>query len=231
MHGLTQSERLALIVIDGVTSYGDLRQKLKGLSEERFERALTKLLHKTLIFEVLLPETDSVAEEFDASTIDNFLHQDPLDPVTIMSLDPEEEFDLDMQSESRASPQFQAARQDAIKANASVQVKQQVSETIGADDPISPPQPAFNPKRPLKITSVDFYVPLESPGNVLASSAPAPIAKATPPVNNESNLQSSSLEASVLFVTTPDRKIPWGPILIVVGIILIAVSVGIGYIK
>ena len=231
MHGLTQSERLALIVIDGVTSYGELRQKLKGLSEDRFERALTKLLQKALVFEVLLPEAHSVAEEFDPSTIDNFLHQDPLDPVTIMSFDPEEEFDLDMQSESRADPHFQAAGSEPIRA-------QILAETRHATVPVAtraisptPDLAAIPPKRPLKIASVDFYVPLESVGNVPFIPPPAPLTNTNPYANQEPNLQSASLEQSVLFVTTPDRKIPWGPILIAVGIILIAVSLGISFIN
>ena len=39
-HGLTQSERLVLIIVDGVSSYAQLRVKLKSLVKERFDRAL-----------------------------------------------------------------------------------------------------------------------------------------------------------------------------------------------
>lgn len=96
---LTQSERLILIVVDGVTSYGTLRDKVWALSTERFTRALKTLLDKELIYEVLLPDAYQQPEELDSTVVDRFLQQDPLDPVTIISMDPEDHFGSDLIAE------------------------------------------------------------------------------------------------------------------------------------
>jgi hypothetical protein len=90
-HGLTQSERLVLIMIDGITSYGDVRKKLPVLNTERFARAFNRLIKKDLIIEIFLPVTDQTAETVERTVIDRFLQQDPLDPVTIIVHDIEEE--------------------------------------------------------------------------------------------------------------------------------------------
>jgi hypothetical protein len=92
-HGLTQSERLVLIMIDGVSSYQAVRNKLPVLADERFDRAMKKLQEKELISEVLLPIASQPADELEPSIIDRFLQQDPLDPVTIILIDPDEYLD------------------------------------------------------------------------------------------------------------------------------------------
>lgn len=90
-HGLTQSERLVLIMVDGVSSCEEIRRKLPALTDDRFNRALNKLQQKELVLEVFMPVEGQEAEELDRAVIDRFLQQDPLDPVTIIMLDPEEE--------------------------------------------------------------------------------------------------------------------------------------------
>ncbi|HJV75975.1 MAG TPA: hypothetical protein VJ654_17270 [Noviherbaspirillum sp.] len=90
-HGLTQSERLVLIMVDGTSSCQEIRAKLPALTDERFNRALDKLQKKELILEVFMPVEGQEAEELDSAVIDRFLQQDPLDPVTIIMLDPDEE--------------------------------------------------------------------------------------------------------------------------------------------
>lgn len=92
--GLTQSERLVLIMIDGVTSSGGVRNKLPVLSDERFQRALLTLQKKELITEVFLPIAGQVADEVEKTVVDRFLQQDPTDPLTIISFNPEEEFGI-----------------------------------------------------------------------------------------------------------------------------------------
>jgi hypothetical protein len=96
---LTQSERLVLIIVDGVTPYHALREKVWALSTERFMRAMNTLLEKNLIFEVLLPDENQQREELDSAIVDRFLEQDTLDPVTIISLDPEDHFGSDLIAE------------------------------------------------------------------------------------------------------------------------------------
>lgn len=90
-HGLTQSERLVLIMVDGVSNYKEVRAKLPVLTAERFDRALSNLQKKDLILEVFLPIDGQPAETLERTVIDRFLQQDPLDPVTIIVRDPEEE--------------------------------------------------------------------------------------------------------------------------------------------
>ena len=90
-HGLTQSERLVLIMVDGASTYREVRNKLPVLTEERFERALSNLQKKELILEVFMPIEGQAAEELERTVIDRFLQQDPMDPVTIILRDPEDE--------------------------------------------------------------------------------------------------------------------------------------------
>ena len=101
---LTQSERLLLIIINGVTPYDVLRKDVWSLSEHRFDRALRKLLKEELIEEVLLPIAGQEPEQLDSVEVDRFLQQDPLDPVTIISFDPEDEFGADMNPFSSIPP-------------------------------------------------------------------------------------------------------------------------------
>jgi hypothetical protein len=82
--GLTQSERLVLIMIDGVASFQAVRSKLPVLDDNRFNRAFQTLQKKELIGEVFLPLENQVADELEKAVIDRFLQQDILDPKTIM---------------------------------------------------------------------------------------------------------------------------------------------------
>jgi len=92
-HGLTQSERLVLIMVDGTSELRAVRSKLPVLTDERFYRALANLQKKELITEVLLPFAGQSPDELESTVIDRFLQQDPLDPVTIILLDPDEYLD------------------------------------------------------------------------------------------------------------------------------------------
>jgi hypothetical protein len=92
-HGLTQSERLVLIMVDGISTTSTVRSKLPVLTDERFYRALGNLQKKELVTEVLLPLAGQCADEMEPTIIDRFLQQDPLDPVTIILLDPDEYLD------------------------------------------------------------------------------------------------------------------------------------------
>ncbi|HJV83086.1 hypothetical protein [Noviherbaspirillum sp.] len=93
-HGLTQSERLVLIMIDGVTAHQKVREKLTSLTDERFERAMLTLHNKELVSEVFMPIEGQVADEIETEVVDRFLQQDPLDPVTIIFVDPEDQLGL-----------------------------------------------------------------------------------------------------------------------------------------
>lgn len=86
-HELTQSERLVLIIVDGVTPCEGLRDKLKGLADARFERALQTLLDKGLIAERDFSVDGMPTESLDLGVVDRFLQQAPLDPVTLAAQD------------------------------------------------------------------------------------------------------------------------------------------------
>ena len=55
---LRHNERLVLVLIDGITSYAQLRTKMRGLVQERFDLALLGLQEKGLIVEILFPLID-----------------------------------------------------------------------------------------------------------------------------------------------------------------------------
>lgn len=93
-HGLTQSERLVLIMVDGASTFHQVRSKLPVLTDDRFNRAVQKLQAKELILEVFLPVEGQAPEELERTVIDRFLEQDPLDPVTIIMRDPDEELEF-----------------------------------------------------------------------------------------------------------------------------------------
>lgn len=117
--GLTQSERLVLIMIDGVASYQEVRAKLSSLKDERFERAMRTLLKKELICEVFLPMEGQAPEQIETEVVDRFLLQDPADPVTIISYDPEEDFGelvLQTPSEGGAKPSLPIPELDVVVA-------------------------------------------------------------------------------------------------------------------
>lgn len=107
--GLTQSERLVLIMIDGATPYQGVRAKLPVLTEERFQRALTTLQKKDLILEVFLPLEGQQPEEMEQTVVDRFIQQDPNDPLTIISFDPEEDFGIFGPAISATAPARPAA--------------------------------------------------------------------------------------------------------------------------
>lgn len=93
---LTQSERLVLIVVDGMTPLKALRKKMWALTDQRFKGALHTLAKKDLVYEVLVPLENQQPEEFDSDVINRFLQQDPLDPLTIIRIDPEDELDTNL---------------------------------------------------------------------------------------------------------------------------------------
>lgn len=118
--GLTQSERLVLIMVDGVTPYQGVRTKLPVLTHHRFERAIRTLLQKELISEVFMPVDGAHAEQVEKTVIDRFLQQDPLDPLTII-VAPEVE-GLDLRPDLAAIPASMAGENAPPDAPATVPV-------------------------------------------------------------------------------------------------------------
>lgn len=95
-HGLTQSERLVLILIDGKSTAGEVRTKAPSLKPLRFEAAIKKLCEMGLIIEQLLkPDESAVLMEWPEpptpDEVQRFLEQDKLDPVSVVLQDFAEE--------------------------------------------------------------------------------------------------------------------------------------------
>ena len=233
MHGLTQSERLALIVVDGVSPYTELRNKLKGLASDRFERALNNLVKKNLIFEVLLPQGDIEEETFDSETVDRFLQQDPLDPVTIISFDPEEDFGLDdagMGASSAAVTSGGAHREEGVN-------HVPATATAGETPSVSPVSSALQPTASQgaeaarsRIVTVDIYLPLEPhSGRATVAAMQGHAAAVGPDITPELDVHKSgpvafSRPAAPVFAGASGKP-QWGQLLIAAGIVLIVLSI------
>ncbi|MES2105685.1 MAG: hypothetical protein V4634_16820 [Pseudomonadota bacterium] len=164
--GLTQSERLVLIIADGVSSYAGLRIKLKSLARERFDRAVRKLMDKGLLFEVMFPEQGQAPDMVDPEVMDRFLKQEDDDPVSIISFDPEEEHgdaNLDQNSVARMALQNSRTPSSHIPAQAIPNRAAAISKPLAiglpaiSADLLEPPVTAEPP-------AVDFYLPLDTTG-------------------------------------------------------------------
>lgn len=168
-HGLTQSERLVLIMIDGVANLSEVRSKLPVLTDERFSRAIRTLQEKELIVEVFLPVEGQDADEIEKTVIDRFLQQDPLDPVTILLHDRDDEFDLALQPvakperRSTASAEREVARprETAIEASY-LQFADSFAEELKAlpDEPHVPAEvPNHEPEPPPRVEPAEAVRP------------------------------------------------------------------------
>lgn len=190
-HGLTQSERLVLILVDGVANTDAVRHKLKGISDERFSRALNKLVRNNLVQEVLMPMPDQEAETVDDSTADLFLRQDALDPVTIISADPEDEYDSVTPQKTEAS--FGRA---TVSPAGTVDLHLWKSKNAADSDPfpairtesrISPPadlKPLHDPYAPRKIPGFATAEPMAKSAATAAPLTFDALAERHQPMNN-----------------------------------------------
>lgn len=92
-HGLTQSERLVLVMVDGVATCSALAEKLRVLSPERLDSAVTCLVKQGLIVQASAPKADQSQDDIHPTVRDRFLQQSPSDPVTMLRLDEDDDED------------------------------------------------------------------------------------------------------------------------------------------
>ena len=78
---LRHNERLVLVLIDGVTSYAQLRAKMRGLVQERFDLALLGLQEKGLIVEILFPLIDQHKDVIAPEVLVDFLKANSQDLI------------------------------------------------------------------------------------------------------------------------------------------------------
>jgi hypothetical protein len=83
-HALTQSQRLVLASVDGVSQIGELQRRLAGMAKRRFTLAVADLTARGLIEESKNPML--VPDKLDLQLIERFVRQDPSDPITITAL-------------------------------------------------------------------------------------------------------------------------------------------------
>jgi len=135
-HELTQSERLLLALADGKTSANGLRQKVRGMADRRFRLVLADLTAKGFL-ETAYEGMDKQIENVDPVALAQFVRQDPLDPVSITSL----------QIHSSAHADKGGATSSREESNL-----HQVSDEQGDEG-----------AQQESVKSVDFYLPLEEP--------------------------------------------------------------------
>jgi hypothetical protein len=141
-HALTQSQRLILASIDGVSEIADLQRRLGGMAKRRFTLAIADLTAKGLVQES--PEEVIVPDKLDPQTLELFVRQDPLDPVTITS--------LQLQPVGRAP---------------ALRKKKPVRATASPAPQSAAPAGSAAPASGSKTLEVDFYIPLEARGKPL----------------------------------------------------------------
>lgn len=119
-------------MVDGITPRAAIRAKLPALTDERFDRALRRLHEKELILEVFMPIEGQDAETLEQTIIERFLHQDPMDPVTIIVTDPEDEFGVPMP----AAMQSPVVRSSLVTAESPEAANPPAAEAPCAEAPI-----------------------------------------------------------------------------------------------
>lgn len=214
-HGLTQSERLVLIMIDGVSTYQQLRSKLPVLTDERFERALKKLHKKELALEVLMPLDDQAPEELERTVIDRFLQQDPLDPLTIIMRDPEEAFEDMLGSSSQKLESQQTGTPESAPVPAPAPTLA-VATAQSCDIPVleQPPlsfvrEPAMDAFHNALADSLGSEVRARQPERAVKTERPEPL---------QLGMNAFAAEASDDSLMAPIKSVHWGYWLIAVGI-------------
>lgn len=83
-HSLTQSQRLVLAMVDGVSQIAELQRRLGGMARRRFALAVADLTARGLIEEAKNPM--AVPDKLDLRMVEHFVRQDPSDPITITAL-------------------------------------------------------------------------------------------------------------------------------------------------
>ncbi|MCU6434347.1 hypothetical protein LPB67_11245 [Undibacterium sp. Jales W-56] len=219
-HGLTQSERLVLIIADGVSSYAELRVKLKSLVKERFDRTLRSLSEKGLLYEVMFPLDNQVPDIVEAEAMDRFLRQEDSDPVSVISFQPEEEFgDIDLPAEGVLSVDQAAELKSGEPDPSSPDLAESALDGLGepviaAQEKISARDEAAlepEPEPATRYTEVDYYLPLSAPeGPVVApEEAVKSIAGSPGKVAEEAKLPASpAKEAPRVIQKFPEPKPP-----------------------
>ncbi|GAA4020348.1 hypothetical protein [Actimicrobium antarcticum] len=196
-YGLTQTERMVLILVDGLTPLAETQEKLKGLSPERFERAFNQLKSKDLIVEVMLAPDVLQPDIVDPVAAARFLQQDPLDPVTIVSFDADSDFGMELYGERGMDRGV-----NAISGNAAAGPALTVN-LLSAAVGVAP-----------SLVSVDFHIPL----------------KKQPQTTNVFRMDAGAetREVGLIGPKIPVKKrlyMPWGPLMMAAGCLLLAASV------
>jgi hypothetical protein len=83
-HALTQSQRLVLASVDGLSQIAELQRRLGGMAKRRLTLAVADLTARGLVEEAKNPM--AVPDKLDLQLVERFVRQDPSDPITITAL-------------------------------------------------------------------------------------------------------------------------------------------------
>jgi hypothetical protein len=200
--GLTQSERLVLIMVDGTSAYAQLQVKLKSLVKARIERALHTLIDKGLVLEVLFADASYEQPEVDKAVVDKFLLQEAFDPVTVMSFDPEEDFG-GSDSESANKPATQKVSPPVLSEQLqAVQPEAQEATVLDEllEDLVNRPSVAKPEKKESKLSDIELS--FQATVKMTTNGFPTPIAS-----------EASGIDYNLLITTSIEsleRKRPRG---------------------
>jgi hypothetical protein len=203
--GLTQSERLVLIMVDGTSAYAQLQVKLKSLVKARIERALHTLIDKGLILEVLFADVSYQQPEVEKAVVDKFLLQEAFDPVTVMSFDPEEDYGgSSTDSASTPQPKTPEKTSPPVLSEQLTAVAPQIEETTVLDelleDLVNRPSVAKPEKKETKLSDVELS--FQATLKMTTNGFPTPIAS-----------ESSGIDYNLLItssIESLERKRPRG---------------------
>lgn len=92
--GLTQTERLALILVDGINPASEVRDRIHALNNESFRKVMDKLLSLGLICEVIEAPADLAHGQVREARLASVRVRDRLAPVTIVRNDPQYDFSV-----------------------------------------------------------------------------------------------------------------------------------------
>ncbi|HYD60441.1 MAG TPA: hypothetical protein VEC35_08810 [Noviherbaspirillum sp.] len=217
-HGLTQSERLVLIMVDGVSTYSQIRAKLPVLKEERFDRAFQKLQLKELVLEVFMPVDDQAPDEIERTVIDRFLEQDPMDPVTIMMTDHEEEMEFLVPSHP-TQPAGRAAEPLPLLTDVQISTADPAMATVPASAPTAAATAVVEPTKSNEMPEPAVDALHAQLVDSLAEEVRAKRAlKPIPPARMEQMQPAAAVAAAPQSEPSPFTAVHWGYWLIVSGL-------------
>lgn len=126
---LPKSERLVLATVDGVSTYAELRAKLRIISRSRFNRALRELIKKGLLINASHSTGLAKPHALNPKVMDDFLRGGRADPVVYLSSDESVDSALRAQLELSTKMHVPLPPSDAVKPTVAAKPKVKVKSS------------------------------------------------------------------------------------------------------